>query len=248
MDIKKMFESDAGMAEFEKSLLNLDSEFEFKCRHCGKCCTHQDTILLTARDIFRIARRQNRPPFEVVQDYTEVYLGGNSLVPVVHLLSNGPGGTCPLLGADKRCTVHDCKPTVCALYPLGRVLVNADPSKPLTVDAAKQVRYILNDHDCGSHKKKHTVREWLAQFGIPENDDFFLRWNHCILKISETVRSTVGNGEMVNPEKLSLNVRNALWGKIFPLLYLYYDFHQDFMEQFTQNVEIIEDVLKTLQK
>jgi len=163
------------------------------------------------------------------------------------IFSNGPGRACPLLETDKRCTVHDCKPTVCALYPLGRVLVNVDPSKPLTTESAVQVRYVLSDYNCGSRKKTHTVREWLARFEIPENDDFFLLWNQTILKISEAARSTVESSEMVNPEKLPSGVQDALWEKIFPLLYLRYDVHQNFMKQFTQNVRIIGDVLDTLQ-
>jgi len=246
MDVQKLLDGDSSTEGFEKSLLSLDSEFEFKCRHCGKCCVHQETIILTARDIFRIAQKQNRSMFDVIRNYTEVYLGGSSLAPIVHLLPNGPGGTCPLLGADKRCTVHDCKPTVCALYPLGRVLVNEDLGKPLTANSPLQVRYILNDYNCGSRKKKHTVREWLSEFGIPEQDDFFLLWMKILLQVGEVIQNKVGRGKPVDSNNLPADVNKAMWEQIFPLLFVCYDIQQDFMEQFTCNMELVKAVLNGL--
>ena len=37
-EMSTMFESEDGVRKFEESLLDLDSEFRFKCRRCGKCC------------------------------------------------------------------------------------------------------------------------------------------------------------------------------------------------------------------
>ena len=31
------------------------------------------------------------------------------------------------------------------------------------------IRYILNDHSCGSAQKVNTIRSWLARFNIPED-------------------------------------------------------------------------------
>ena len=56
MDIQKLMETGEGIEHLEENLLDLDSEFRFKCRRCGKCCIHQDTILLNTRDIFNIAK------------------------------------------------------------------------------------------------------------------------------------------------------------------------------------------------
>ena len=38
MDIFKMMQTGEGIEHLEEHLLNLDSEFRFKCRRCGKCC------------------------------------------------------------------------------------------------------------------------------------------------------------------------------------------------------------------
>ena len=124
---------------------------------------------------------------EVVDAYTETYISRNSCIPIVHLLSNGPKGACPLLSADGRCSVHDCKPTVCALFPLGRVAINRTDDQAPGEGEMPTIKYILNDHSCGSAKTVNTVRSWLAKFGIPEQDEFYLLWNKVRMSLTPAV-------------------------------------------------------------
>lgn len=44
MDLYNMLQTGEGIEHLEDFILDLDSEFRFKCRRCGKCCIHQDTI------------------------------------------------------------------------------------------------------------------------------------------------------------------------------------------------------------
>ena len=123
MDIKKLAE-EGRTKEIERKLMDLDSEFSFKCRKCGKCCKHQNTILFNSRDIFNIAYKLQITPKEVINKYAETYIGSASRIPVIHMVPRGQNEVCPFL-EDGLCSIHDCKPTVCALFPLGRVVVNA---------------------------------------------------------------------------------------------------------------------------
>ncbi len=224
MDFRKMMTTGEGIEELETNLLDLDFEFRFKCRRCGKCCIHQDMIIFNARDIFNIAKKKGMTMQQVVEAYTEVYIGRNSRIPIIHLLSNGPKGACPLL-ENGRCSVHDCKPTVCALFPLGRVALNSKDGQPLKEGETPEVKYILNDHSCGSAKKVNTVRSWLAKFGIPEQDEFYLLWNKVLMSLTPAVMK-------LEEEKVSEPVLEMLWGAIYETLYLHYDTSQEFMPQF----------------
>ena len=224
MDFRKMMTTGEGIEELETNLLDLDFEFRFKCRRCGKCCIHQDMIIFNARDIFNIAKKKGMTMQQVVEAYTEVYIGRNSRIPIIHLLSNGPKGACPLL-ENGRCSVHDCKPTVCALFPLGRVALNSKDGQPLKEGETPEVKYILNDHSCGSAKKVNTVRSWLAKFGIPEQDEFYLLWNKVLMSLAPAVMK-------LEEEKVSEPVLEMIWGAIYETLYLHYDTSQEFMPQF----------------
>lgn len=236
MDFRKMMTTGEGIEELETNLLDLDFEFRFKCRRCGKCCIHQDMIIFNARDIFNIAKKKGMTMQQVVEAYTEVYIGRNSRIPIIHLLSNGPKGACPLL-ENGRCSVHDCKPTVCALFPLGRVALNSKDGQPLKEGETPEVKYILNDHSCGSAKKVNTVRSWLAKFGIPEQDEFYLLWNKVLMSLTPAVMK-------LEEEKVSEPVLEMLWGVIYETLYLHYDTSQEFMPQF----QVVADKLLNLSK
>ena len=223
MDVFKMMQTGEGIEQLEQNLLDLDSEFRFKCRRCGKCCINQDTILLNTRDTFNIAKKKGMTMQQVVDAYTEVYIGPNSQIPVVHLLSNGPKGACPLL-ENGRCGVHDCKPTVCALFPLGRLVIAGEDE--LTHEAKHlQTKYILNDYNCGSAGKVNTVRSWLAKFGIPEQDEYFMLWNKVRISLVELI-------SRLKEAKVSKACLDLFWGTVYQALYIQYDTRLEFMPQF----------------
>ncbi len=224
MDLRKMMKTGEGVDELKNNLLDLDFEFRFKCRRCGKCCIHQDMITFNVRDIYNIARKKGMTMQQVVEAYTEVYIGDNSRVPIVHLLSNGPKGACPLL-ENGRCSVHDCKPTTCALFPVGRVIVGEKAGEPIEGLDKLQVKYIVVNHDCGSAKKVNTIRSWLDKFGIPEHDGFFLLWNKVLMSLSMAVRK-------LEEAKAPKPILNLLWNELFQALFLQYDVNQELMPQF----------------
>ena len=216
--------------------MDLDSEFRFKCRKCGKCCKHQDTILFTPRDIFNIARKFHMTPEEVINKYAETYIGSASRIPVVHMVPRGQNAVCPFL-RDGLCSIHDCKPTVCALFPLGRVVVNAEKLEKGLEDGQVEVKYILNDIDCGSRKQVHTVREWLARFGIPENDEFFLLWSRLTARLHRMICA-------LEEHHVSDGTLNLFWSAIFSTLYLDYDTSAEFLPQFQQAAEKLSSLCK----
>lgn len=240
MDFWKAMETDEGMEHLKQQLMDLDSIFKFKCRRCGKCCKNQDTILFSPWDIFRIAKKIGKSPSTVVKDYTEVYIGPRSRIPVVHLLMQGKKNACPFLTEEGLCSIHDAKPTVCALYPLGRVVTSEAPGEALDSGTENIVHYILSG-SCGSAKKTHTVREWLASFGIPEHDEFFYLWTGMQLKLSRLICELEDKG-------VSIKALRPIWGVIFTSLYTAYDTEQEFIPQFEQNTAKLLADLSALQK
>ena len=240
MDFWKAMQTDEGIEQLKQQLMDLDSTFRFKCRRCGKCCKNQNTILFSPWDVFRIGKKIGKSPSAVIKDYTEVYVGPQSRIPVVHLLMQRKKNACPFLTEEGHCSVHDVKPTVCALYPLGRVITSEIPGEALDGGAENIVRYILSGQ-CGSVKKTHTVREWLASFGIPEHDEFFYLWTGMQLKLSLLIRELEDRGV---PSK----ALHPIWNVIFTGLYTAYDTEQEFMPQFVQNTSKLLADLPALQK
>lgn len=101
MDIRERIANAKSPEEMEQYLLDLDSEFRFKCRRCGKCCKNQDTILFNARDIYNIAKKIGKTPKQVIEECAEVYIGDSSRIPVVHMVPIGPPETLPVAAAGR---------------------------------------------------------------------------------------------------------------------------------------------------
>ena len=235
MDIRKLA-AEGRTEEIEQQLMDLDSEFRFKCRKCGKCCKHQDTILFNPGDIFNIARKLHMTPEAVIKEYAETYIGSASRIPVVHMVPHGQNAACPFL-KDGLCSIHDCKPTVCALFPLGRVVLNAEALEKGLEDGQVEVKYILNDIDCGSRKRVNTVREWLARFGIPEHDDFFFLFFRLTAMLRRMIRE-------LEEHHVSNETLDLFWSAIFSTLYLDYDTSAEFLPQFRQAAEKLSSLCK----
>lgn len=171
--------------------IGLDDIFVFHCTQCGKCCIHREDILLSPKDLFHIAKKLKITPEVALAQYCETYLGRNSHIPVVRLKPQGSVKRCPLL-KNQKCLVHDVKPAVCAMFPIGRYL--ALPSDGIFPENPEElsVGYVFNDPECGDRSETHTVREWFHKFNIPLKDDYFFAWTKTKATLSKHLRFLEG--------------------------------------------------------
>jgi hypothetical protein len=217
-------------------LIGIDDTFAFKCRVCGKCCKNRDDILLTTRDLFNIAKHFKLTMIQALEKYCESFIGNSSRIPIVRLKPVGPNRNCPLLNGD-RCSVHESKPVVCAVFPLGRVVTSADREQGVKAGDKLVIQYILNPINCGSVSRKYTVRQWLERFGIPIDDSLYIVWTDTIIRLME-------NMQWFEEKKLSDNTLNLMWDGIFSALYVNYDMTKEFGPQFTENTKKITHLVK----
>lgn len=210
----------------DRMTVTLDDTFQFHCTQCGKCCIYRDDILLSAFDLYKIARELGMTTVEVYKHYCESYIGSNSHVPVVRLLPKGNVHRCPFL-KNQKCSIHKAKPSVCALFPLGRYIKVAPDSYNKNGMANCQTQYLLQPIDCGDKSETHTVRSWLSDFDIATEDEAFTLWHQTIAE--------VGNILKMAEEMVGRNTMMKVWNTVFALLYLNYTTEKPFLPQFEQN-------------
>lgn len=225
------------MQKMDLMKLGLDDTFHFGCRQCGKCCINREDILLNAKDMYNLCKALNLTAEQVVQQYCEVYIGHDSRMPIVRLKPRGSIIRCPLL-KDRKCSVHSLKPTVCAMFPIGRCL-ELNQKEVADKDLRKsQIVFFHNQADCGDKKEMHTVREWLAMFGIPIEDESFYIWHQTIIGVSDFVHKV--------EDKLPENVMLQIWSNIFMVLYLHIDPKEEFLPQLRSNSQGLLAALNAL--
>ena len=222
---------------FDSMKRDINDTFRFHCTQCGKCCVNREDILMSPQDVFKAANALQMTPHDFVQLYCECYLGSTSRMPIVRLQPRGSIKRCPLL-KDRKCMIHDAKPAVCAMFPLGRAIrIDKEDAEKDELPPMK-VEYIINPIDCGDFSETHTVKDWLESFGIPLEDEYFLKWQKTISMLSPRI------------QKLEKGLDDDLMDKIISViyikLYLDYDLGIDFYPQFVKNADGCVEMLKML--
>lgn len=225
-----------------KNMLKPGQTFRFQCDQCGDCCRHRTDILLTPFDLNRIARHMGTTPQVVVERYCIVYVGESSHFPVVLLKAVGKDEACPFL-KDNRCSIHQHKPTVCALFPLGRAMMYDRKTVADNNVGSRQERklfYFLQDIHCGTKGETHTVKEWLGEFDLADSEAWFFEWSDALGRLSVEIHAL----EKLVPERVMQMVFNTVFNEI----YLNYYGGMDFMQQFRTNTEKVETLLRGLKE
>lgn len=164
-----------------------------------------------------------------MEQYGECYIGEDSRMPIVRIRPQGETRRCPLLKNNK-CSVHKAKPSVCGLYPLGRSVRYAQDEQGKPDMEKSEVIYFHSGCFCGSQTGHQTVREWLEEFHLLEDESFFIRWSQVLAKTSIFLRKL---------EKAVTNqdIMNLAWSMVLGLLYVQYDTGKAFRLQFERNVK-----------
>ena len=222
---------------FDNMKIGLDDPFSFSCNKCGKCCINRDDILLSPLDLYRMSKKLNITPNEFVTQYGKAYIGDSSRMVIVRLKPQGSIKRCPLL-KDRKCSVHDAKPTVCAMYPIGRAFRMDSKNSSSNTISTENIEYIFNGAHCGN-AEIHTVREWFDSFGIPIKDEFFVEWQKTITELHNII-------VMAEKNFKEESTMNTIWSVIYAAMYMKYDTNKEFMPQFLANREEMLKILSMI--
>ena len=112
------------------------------CQECSACCSGMgDSVVLDPMDIWRLHRGTGMDFAELVEKgYVELGIADGMILP--HLAMSDEKETCRFLDGDGRCSVHDARPGICRLFPLGRYY-----------EEGGGFRYFLQIHECRKKKR-----------------------------------------------------------------------------------------------
>lgn len=206
-----------------ENALGMDDYFEFNCIKCGNCCRDRHDILLQPHDLYRIAKHLKMSIPEVIKKYCEVYIGPDSKIPLVRALPKPYNNVCPFLRKGI-CSVHQAKPVVCALFPLGRATApNGD------------MLYFSQPVNCSAERIKVKVKDWIELFNLKETEETAKLWGKTVIRLG------VGKKKYkISPER-----EKEINDMIYFFLYLSYNLEEDFLPQFKENIELAENYFES---
>lgn len=143
------------------------------CEGCFKCCTGMGkSIILDPFDVWMLKcfSGDERLTFEqlMATGKLELNMVDGLILPN---LSMGKDDKCSFLDDFGRCSIHDVRPSICRLFPLGRVY-----------DDSGDFSYFLQSDECiKDNKTKIKVKKWI-QIKCPEKNRIFIKKWHDLIK------------------------------------------------------------------
>lgn len=139
------------------------------CQGCSKCCRGMgESIVLDPCDIYRLSGGLGKE-LPILMEEGSVALNVVDGIVLPYLTMSGQEEACAFLDGNGRCSIHEYRPGICRLFPLGRYYEEDD------------FRYFLQTKECGHARAKVQVGKWLDTPRLSEYEDFVREW-HGILK------------------------------------------------------------------
>ncbi len=186
------------------------------CVGCADCCRGMgNSVILDPLDLYRLEAGLGKGLQVLLEEgMAELNVVDGCVLP--NLRMAGQKESCVFLNAEGRCSIHEFRPGICRLFPLGRYYENGD------------FKYILQIHECpAGNRSKVKVSRWIDTPQQEQNHEFIRQW-HYLLKDLE------GLMEGCEEESLAKQVNMA----VLHVFYLRrYETDRDFYEQFGERCE-----------
>lgn len=217
-----------------QNYIGKDQEFRFRCTRCGEWCRNkapQDRILLSTVDLYRAANALNVDMQDVIAQSCDMVPGKESMIPLM-VMKQRLDGSCIFLKKGK-CTVHDNKPLVCAMYPLGRLsFLNEETGE-------YDFHYYLKNFQAeGCHAASDetwTPEKWLARFDVERYDECVRLYRQLGEACSKLMHSCETDDE-----------KREMFGTSFYMIFAKYDRTQPLREQMEMNLAFIRSLKPSL--
>lgn len=146
------------------------------CKGCHKCCTGMgNSVLLDPYDVYRLQRGLGKGLAQLLAEgMVELNVADGVILPNVKM--TGKDERCAFLNGEGRCGIHENRPGICRLFPLGRYYEDGD------------FRYFIQTGECQeSNRSKVKVSKWIDIPDQSRNHDFICKWHSLVNDLEEAV-------------------------------------------------------------
>lgn len=149
------------------------------CQGCQSVCCHGmgQSILLDPYDIYRLTKELGVPFEKLLENNLELNVVDGVILP--NLKMTGEKEQCSFLNEQQRCMIHQARPGICRLFPLGRFW-----------EDETHFQYILQKGQC--HKDNLTkikVKKWLDTKDLEQYNGFVIRWHQFLRQVQAAEKS-----------------------------------------------------------
>ena len=146
-------------------------------------------------------------------------------------VSGGAREACGFLSAEGRCSIHDFRPGLCRLFPLGR---NYEVREIRTAEGVQEVKgfqyFVVKDSCPKLPGTKVKIEKWLGIPNLKKNEEFITKWHYFCRDFQEEMQELLAEGKEEQVKRTNLTMLELFYRKP-------YEEGRDFYEQFEERIE-----------
>lgn len=191
------------------------------CAGCSACCRGMgNSIVLDPMDVYRIIAKTGLGFEGLLQAHIELNVVDGIILP--NLKQTGLNEACAFLNSEGRCSIHDARPGICRLFPLGRYYEDGD------------YKYFLQINECQKdNRTKVKISKWVDTPEYPKYKGYILKWHYFLNDVEELLKSS---GDEAWNKQCCMLILQVFYMKK-------YDAGRDFYEQFEERYQVVKEAL-----
>jgi len=190
------------------------------CKGCARCCQGMGaSVVVDPYDAYRLQDGLGKTIPQLLQEQRlELNVVDGCILP--NLKMAGERERCAFLDEEDRCSIHESRPGICRLFPLGRYYEDGD------------FKYFLQVGECEEKSRsKVKVSKWIDTPNQRENHEFICAWHKLLKELEQAV-----SGEEAGERAKALNMA------LLTVFYMTeYDVTRDFYAQFYDRLHMFRE-------
>lgn len=146
-----------------------------QCQGCFACCCGMGTsIVLDPLDVHKLTTYLNTSMERLLAGALELNVVDGIILP--NLSMKGEKEACSFLNSEGRCSIHEARPGICRLFPLGRVYDN------------QTFYYFLQVKECEKNCTKVKVKKWLDIPDLKAYEEYINTWHYFLKELTQRMQ------------------------------------------------------------
>lgn len=160
------------------------------CRGCSECCHDMgQSIILDPYDVMRLSNYLRQSFNELMQSHIEVHMEEGLIMPNLRMTSDSDP-RCTFLDAAGRCSIHEGRPGLCRLFPLGR-------------DYSDGLKYFVLENACpASQKTKIKIKKWVGPESSSQYQQYLQSWHSFVKAARKEILDNLKNDSFIQKRSM----------------------------------------------
>lgn len=193
------------------------------CVGCSACCRNMgQSILLDPYDVYLLTGNLGQTFEQLLGGAIELHMEQGLILPNLRMIPENL--SCSFLNEEGRCSIHEFRPGICRLFPLGR---NYEPDR---------LQYFLLADACpAKNKSKMKIDKWIGHADVRQYEKYLVIWHNLTKKLRGELEANLKNADteeaLAEQEAYNKKITMAFLQLFYMKPYTQENFYNEFYER-----------------